>query len=269
MVRERDRIPSVVFDRGVTGLGQLGDMVLHADMTFGHHLDEDRLERALRLILDAQPVLGTRWVHRYCRPYWERLPAGFGEVLHLVQDETDLLLALRQPVEVAVGPQIRGYLWRREEGDRLLLKINHVLADAGGVKEITTDLSTIYSRLKDDPDYTPEPNWDGSRSLLQVLRHVPLRAWPRVFVNTMRDMRNLTHPVRSLSLPIEEGPHGLPLFLSLHLDEARVKALSAYGRERNATLNDIMVSAFFRALVSETQWDRKAWLKAYGERYTF
>src|SRR5947207_15718588 len=66
------RLRVVSGDYAVNALRLLGDMQVHCVLAFDRHLDERRLARALRLALDAEPVLGCRFVPGVLRSHWLR-----------------------------------------------------------------------------------------------------------------------------------------------------------------------------------------------------
>lgn len=244
------RIRSQYTDRLVSFFRYVGDMMIQLEMEFAQQLDTERLAKAVNLTLDAEPVLGCRFVLRWWRPYWERLDESEREAFLLARDGGEYEAFKASSIDVCSGPQVKACLWHSPAGDRLLIKVAHEAADAGGVKEIAAAISSIYSRLADEPDYRPEPNLRGSRSLWQIMRHVPWYAYPRIYLNFLREywasmMLPITH-----TLSIEDGRRAPLTFIYRHLPIEGVSRLAQYGRTQNATLNDVVLAAFFRALVN-------------------
>jgi len=60
-----DRIPSNRSDNLIGAFDQLGEMMIQMQLEFNHVLDADRLARAMDLTLDAEPVLGCRYVNGF------------------------------------------------------------------------------------------------------------------------------------------------------------------------------------------------------------
>ena len=77
------------------------------------------------------------------------------------------------PIDCEIGPQIKCCVFHSTSGDYLLLKVTHEVTDAAGTKEIASLISETYLKLKEDPDFRPIPNINGSRGIFQVLRHIP------------------------------------------------------------------------------------------------
>lgn len=255
------RIPSQILDRVLSIMGSLGDMMIQLELEFAERLDVERLRDALDLTLDAEPVLGCRFVTHWRKPYWERLRKGEWKAFSTAGDEGEYEAFRTASIDPRLGPQVKVCLWQSTAGDRLLLKVAHEVSDTGGIKEIAAVLSSIYSQLKDEPGFRPEPNLTGSRGIWQVMRHLPWYAYPRIYINCLREMWSNLVPRVTHSLPVEDGPPSQPVFIRRLLRAERVARLADYGRARQATLNDMMVAAFYRASAREANWDGREQLR--------
>jgi NRPS condensation-like uncharacterized protein len=257
-----DRLPTVIIDRSVLCWQELGlaEFMLQLEMEFDGGLDADRLARAMDLLLDAQPVLGCRFVKQNLRPYWQRVGKKERKNFVVAADEPEYQRFKTDTIDCTVGPQAKACLLRRADGDRLLLKVSHIAADAGGTKEVGADLAALYSRLEEDPDYIPAPNLKGDRGGIQVFLQVPPYKYPLIFSDFIKGMWMNPAPAPTLTLPLPEGcASKRPLqYILRHLSVERTTRLSAYGRSRQATLNDMVVAAAFRSLVAATNWDGRA-----------
>ncbi len=67
-----DRFRAVICDKMSFALMSLMDYQIHFIAEFNGMLDEERLARAMRLMLDAEPVLGSRFVKHWRAPWWQR-----------------------------------------------------------------------------------------------------------------------------------------------------------------------------------------------------
>ena len=94
-----------------------------------------------------------------------------------------------------------------------------------------------------------------------MMRRVPRRAYPRVYLNYLEGLRSQMPKNGTHVLPYSVGPSSPPVFLNRLLAEDRVARLADYGRAFGSTLNDLVIAAIFRALVSEQPWDRKSHLR--------
>jgi NRPS condensation-like uncharacterized protein len=261
MTAGNKRIPTTYTDRAIGFIDCLIEPMIQLEIRFAESLDAERLRKAIDLTLDAEPVLGCRLVSHWRRPYFERLEQSAAGAFLYTEDEAAYEAFKRASIDVSQGPQIRVYLWHSTSGDRLLLKVSHLCSDVSGVKEAVGLISDIYSRLGQDLGYKPETNASGSRSLWQVMRHVPWHAYPRIYLNYLQGLRSQMPKEGSHTLPYGEGPSTQTVFVHRLIPEDRVARLIDYGRAFDATLNDLVIAAILRALVVEADWNRASYLR--------
>jgi len=244
------RLPSAIMDRVEAMLLSIVDMMIQLELEFPQKLDIDRLSRAIDLVLDAEPVLGCRWVPHWRKPRWERLDRNERQSFLSVNSQDAYERFKSESINLNVGPQIKACLWQSPDRDRLLLKVSHIPADAAAVKDIAGAISSIYTELAHDPKYQPEANLKGSRDIWQVLRYIPWQAYPKIYLNFLRETRMIGKARRgAYMLPFEDRARENLGFAYRFLPADRVAHLVDYGRSRDATLNDVMLAAYARALV--------------------
>lgn len=106
------RMPSAIMDRVEAILRSIVDMMIQLELEFPQKLDIDRLSRAVDLVLDAEPVLGCRWVPHWLRPRWERLNRSERRSLLLVNSQEEYEKFKSESIDPNVGPQIKACLWQ-------------------------------------------------------------------------------------------------------------------------------------------------------------
>jgi NRPS condensation-like uncharacterized protein len=146
------------------------------------------------------------------------------------------------------GPQIKTCLYRSSFKDRFLIKVSHLVCDAAGVKEIAGELSTIFNRLKDDPNFKPEPDLEDYRGFWQIVRHIPWYAIPKIIYNYICEILGSKFPSQSHVVPIRKVSGEKIQLFTRHIDKIQLSCLSEYAKEKEATVNDVLVTAIIRAL---------------------
>jgi NRPS condensation-like uncharacterized protein len=255
-----DRFSARMIDCFIDYLSPLCELMIQLEMKFDKRLDVERLSKAVDLILDAEPVLGCRYVDSSYKPFFERLDTNKRSAFFPVNGESEYEAFKSRPIDHKNGPQVNVCLWRSSEGDCLLLKVSHLASDARGVKDISAILSRIYHHLSNDRDYRPLPNIKASRSIRQLMRHVPLRAYPHIYMNSLRSALRTYSPGTAHTLSIPDGPREPLVYVNLFIPSSRVSALAQYGRSRDATLNDIIMSASLRALADTEHRNSSSYL---------
>jgi NRPS condensation-like uncharacterized protein len=225
----------------------IGFFYLSLEMEFPSSINIERLAKAAELLMDAHPVLGCRLVVNPDIPYWERLDSESRSVLKIAASETEYNEWLTTTINVEAVVPFAIYILHQGSGDRLCLKIQHQVADAGGLKEIAYKLASIYRKLKTEPDWQPEPYLVASRGYDQLTGKIPWYAWLKIHCNFFKYHFRTTVPFRSHSIGAAGAPPHKPSFATLHIAPERVTRIRKYGRVRSATLNDMLVAAMVRA----------------------
>ncbi len=229
--------------------------MIQLDMEFSQQLDSERLANAVNLTLDAEPVLGCKFVENWRKPYWERLSRDKLNVFDVVHTEAELEVFKLSPIDEYDRPQVSVRLWNTPAKSRLLIKVSHYASDAAGVKDVARIISSIYARLADDPNYRPNTNLNGSRSARQVLKSVPKGKYLSLFRQFMSDTRACEIPKGTQTLLFKDGESVPLVYVNRTLLSDHVSVLVEYGHKYGSTLNDILLAAFFRALVAISNWD--------------
>lgn len=221
-------------------------------------LDPDRLLHALRLALDAEPVLGCRFVPRWIWPYWERLDRV--DPAHLLKTDQTVEEFLGADFDEKQHPQVQALL---AKDNRLVLKVNHQAADAGGTKEVGYLVARMYRELGKNPSFRPEPNL-GSRSLKQVYRRFIPRRFFGLLGRVFRELWGNIRPFKSMNWLSSSERTGAPVYVFKHLSKERLDAARSRVAEIGPTLNDLIVAASLRAIAKHTNWDQDGVLRLTG-----
>ena len=255
------RFPAQFFDGAAAFADRWMEMMFNLELVFADRLDDQRIARAVDLSLDAEPILGCRYVPHWWKPYWERVDRTEFLTFQLATNENEYLEFRVKSIDTYSEPQLKACLWQASDGDHLILKISHIVCDAGGAKDVARTVSSIYTCLDGEPDYIPQPNVKGSRGIKQIMRNVPWRKYPHLWLNYRRINRAGKIPPGTHILPFQDGPRDPLTFVVRHLPKDRVTELAEYGRRCDGTLNDLMLAAFFRAFAFVGEWDGKRQLR--------
>jgi len=235
--------------------------LIHVVIEFDGHLDQKLLRRAARLLLDAEPVLGCLLHTENDAPYWERLDfAQEPDIVRIVSTQQEYDTVLYASVDTSTGPPVLVALWPREQGDRLLFKTTHDAGDMGAVHTSVARLAEIYTKLSIDPRYQPIPNL-GRRDYGLVTELIPRRAYPRIAWNLVRDISGVLVFPSAHHVPVPGGPDKPWCYVTRAINPERGRRLSAYAKERGATLNDLLLAATYRAFAAVGDWNGRTSLR--------
>lgn len=203
-------------------------------------VEEISFARALRLTLDQEPVLGSRFVENDGSPYWERRDdLEKIRILSVVETpslEQETLAFINEVMHADADPLVVTRVFREKEADTVCIKVNHSACDAGGLKEYVSMLSDVYSRLCVDPGYYVRPNLCGRRDQSQVFEHI----------KNLGCIEPRGGPRPTWTLPQKDGTSQLHSIR--HITRERFGAIKKYARDKKATVNDLLLTALYRTL---------------------
>jgi NRPS condensation-like uncharacterized protein len=221
---------------------------------FAGKVDAERMRRAAELSLTAEPHLRYAFVNDGSRPYWSFVEeAELEPVLEVHQTGGEALKRfLTAQGDPGKPPQVRLGLFQAER-DILCLRVNHIAVDGGGAVQYLYLLAQIYREIAKDPAYCPPPGdaaRPGPRKVLKAVGPLP-------------PLKALTHMrIPAPALVMEEvGTDRSELcILYRQIGRERMALLRAFAKQHGATMNDLLVAAFARAMFS-------AWEMPEGKEY--
>ena len=220
-------------------------------MTFESRLDPTRLARAARLLLDAEPMLGCRFVAGPGRPHWRRRDDLDTTAWCFVRETDDVDAVLRElmtPVPEHIERTIRLHLLRRPDGDTLVMWITHMLADAYAARECAGLLGQIYTRLREEPGYRPETN-RAAPMPDSWMRTISLRDKLRILCRDIADAREGRGMVHSFDRDFETFTRTPPTgadFVKVRIGPNALAAIDRAARQRGNTRNELLTASFLR-----------------------
>ena len=221
-----------------------GDQQINFVFYLDGQVDTDIMKKAVRLILDAEPVLGCRYVKHHYRTYWERREdideLDYFNVIETKDSEKEIKNFVLKAINPIIDPLLKIRLYRGKE-EVLIIKSDHSVMDGGGFYHFFSLFLSIYNKLLENPNYQVTPNIYASRDLKQVLKYYKFR---RKFLSFVGEEG--IHP--TWSFPSVGTGKEIRNYTIRRFDQERFLSIKKYGKERNATITDVLVTAFFRAL---------------------
>lgn len=222
---------------------KINDHTLHFFAAFESKLDYSRLQKSLTVSAEAFPLIKCRFNENGKRPYWENCSYTADEMLSLIET-ADVDNAVDQflvsEVNALTGPQIKLGVIRNTQADTLVILMNHMLCDAAGFKDYLYLLSSIYNNMGRDADFHPPVS--GSRRLSQINRMFSLKDRIKILFSK-NDMS--THDPARFQL---EGDLNNPFIEIRSIPEKVFLRLKEYAGNHNATINDMILTAYIRTL---------------------
>ncbi|PKM78138.1 MAG: hypothetical protein CVU90_03700 [Firmicutes bacterium HGW-Firmicutes-15] len=218
---------------------------IQAVIAFDQCLDADILKRAVRLSLDAEPVLGCRFIEDEKQPYWQLFeqPDEMQWFEFVIKDNKQEAVEqfLTGPF-IGEGQQLNVRLIRTPAGDNLCVKICHACSDAGGLKEYLQLLAGIYSRLQKNPDYKPEPNIQGRRDQKHYFEALGIEE-PLALFDPHAKV-----PPPTWAFPYHDLEYKEMRISIRHIRDEAFERIITFGKAHEVTINTIILTALYRSL---------------------
>lgn len=209
-------------------------------------LDPDKLKQAVRLAVDTEPVFGCRFVEAD-PPYWKRLDpldeVPFCTYENAENREEAVQQFLESPLDMDNDPMVKMKLIRCGPQDTLCMKVNHTCCDGTGTKEFLHLLADIYSLLdQEGGTYVPQPKARTRKDQDRLFESLGIRnpddAWNPL----------LEAPKSMWAFPWKRNQPADARTAVCKLPYGYVQVLSRYGKPRGATINDLLLTACYRAM---------------------
>jgi NRPS condensation-like uncharacterized protein len=117
-----------------------------------------------------------------------------------------------------------------------------MISDGVGFKEYLYMLSSIYSNLKNNPNYVLDIKI-GSRSTNQIFKNFNISDKLKILLTSAK----LSKYDSGVIFPLE-GDDSNPFILIRKIPRERFLLMRTYTKTNNATINDVLLSAYIRAL---------------------
>jgi len=230
--------------------GRVHEPLIHGLFRLSAPLDEQALKKAVTLSARAVPLIFCVCDLKNGRPRWEARPFSGEDAVRVVpagEDEDGVAASLlASPIDITREPQLKVFVVRGSFKDSLLVIMNHMACDGSGFKAYLRLLCGLYTGLLNDPAYDPG------------IKPVP-RGSGQLFLNF-----SLAEKVKILFLKYDlsalkrqtrfrlEGDKNMPLMLTRRIESDGLSRMRAYAKRKGATVNDMALCAYARALARKT-----------------
>ena len=245
--KSTERFRAEMWDQMQFFFKEYNDHQLHAVICFKALLDRQCIQRAVFLSMDMVPLLGSRFVVGKFHPYWEKVSqyrdADIISFVDCANPEAEISRFITGMTNELTGPQLMVRVIRSSNKDTLCIVMNHMVCDAAGFKEYLYLLSAIYTKLENGAGSMPEYH-EGSRSAKQIYRQFNLLERLKIALLPNEPVKNKNN----IYFPLSKKGNLSPFILTHEVSQEKFHSLREYGNEHAATMNDIVLTAYYRAL---------------------
>lgn len=222
------------------------DRMVHLELHYDFEIDVEKFKTVLICFLEKAPVLHSRFVDNKVSPYWEVMPYTVEDVLTVkrvddIHGATDEFLTQYIPPESDL--QMKVALFYYEGKTALCIIENHMCMDGGDFKYFIKEFCKAYSDY-DEKGITPLSLRQGTRSYDSVYSSFS-KAQEKMARNLYRNVcAKDTH-----KFPLTESRKEDKSFIARRkISEDMFLKIKSVGKTKGATVNDMLVAAYFFAL---------------------
>ncbi len=224
----------------------MSNLQIQAVMKLDGKLDFNKLNRAVKLSVDAEPVLKSRFVEDIT-PYWAPLDniniVKFCTIVETDDSDKAIQDFIESSVDLDNDPMLSVKLIRTTDKDVIALKINHTCCDGTGVKEYLQLLADIYSSLdQEESKFVAIPRIAGRKDQDRMLNTLGITNPDSAFMPGS----DIYHP--TWLFPWEQSGSNISCMSVGRLPTGYINQIREYSKSKGATLNDYILAACYRAM---------------------
>jgi NRPS condensation-like uncharacterized protein len=248
---QKNKIKATQLEIFIDHVSTICDLYLNVIIDPPQKISLRRLIQAMSLVAAQEPRISARYIREGNRSYWEFEKNPDWDIEEIFSSDEITEYA---PELIANPPHPEGNfpisirLIHFPGRDRLHVRINHILTDGGGTKEFIYTLASAYRKIIINPDINSDTSDWKNRQF------IGLRKWLKTFpiglvaAGLISDKKSLLLPADYFAVPMKICKTTEGRIVLLHLNSHRVFRLKNFARIKKATINDILLTAFSRAL---------------------
>jgi NRPS condensation-like uncharacterized protein len=224
------------------------------------HINLDVLQKAARLTIYQEPIFSYTYKESGNTAFWQKQPVIDSSLLvDLIETTDSEEVGLNQFLIRTISPYdfpiVKIGIIRSGSKDVLCINMNHTPTDGTGLKEFAGLLSDNYNKLIENPEFIPQANLQGDRSIKQITRNFSFRQKMKFIKEGFK-----RPPIRpSWSFDWQKSETGNQnQFAFLKISGETFDRIKATGKRLNATVNDVVIAAFVRSFVKTKQNNDRA-----------
>ena len=226
------------------------DRMMHVALYYDGKIDLDCMKKAIGYILEKIPVLRSTFIPRAVNPYW-RVNNRFNLDEYVFVIETnDKENAINEFLTSEISPfdilQIRIRIVRQKGQDTFLFLGNHMCCDGGDLKYLNKKIIECYNACVANGNCDTVEIKMGSRSFNQL--YSGMKGMEKFKAHEL--WSNASAVKDPAFFPFSEDGEEKRYILKNKILAPDFCMLRKIGKEKKATVNDMLICAYVRALVS-------------------
>ena len=252
------RLPAEMWDRMQFLFRNYYDRTMHATFYYDGELDVEVLKNAYMAVVNKIPVLHSTFHNSPIKPYWTVNDDFSADDFFTFTETDDPDSAFDKFITREVSPygkaQFRATVIRHNGKDIWAVVCNHMCFDGTDLRYFNMKVAESYNRHFTDNDYDVEVK-SGTRSAEQVYSKMD----EEDYKHAKSLYKNVSTVENKITFPFGPDDDTLRSRMILKkLPSETFLKMKARGKAMGATVNDVIVAAYFKALFAFVKTDGKA-----------
>lgn len=221
----------------------INDHTLHFVAEFLGQLDLERLRKAVDTTIDAFPLIRCEYNESKRQPHWEDKGYTADDIIEFIESPNTnecIVQHICEEIDAFNGPQLKIKVVESKKNHVMCVLINHMLCDAAGFKDYVYMLSYFYNNIDRKTDYSIAPM--GNRKIGQILKAFSTPDKLKIMLSKIN--MSINDDAR-FDL---KGDLNNPFIEIRRINKEQFCTLKTYSKKHDATVNDIMLTAYMRVL---------------------
>ncbi len=229
------------------------DRMVHVELRYDFEIDVEALKTVLICFFEKAPVLHSRFVDNHLSTHWEVMPYNINDVVTVEYPENldeAIESFLTQYIPPESSLQMKVAVFFKDGTTTICIVENHMCMDGGDLKYFVKALCKNYNDYVNE-NKSPIGLRTGSRSFEEV--------YSSFSPTETRMAKNLYKNVCAKddhSFPLTHNNIADKSFIARRkIDEERFQKIKAVGKKHGATINDMLVAAYFYSLYELAEYN--------------
>lgn len=222
------------------------DRMVHVELRYDFEIDIEALKTVLICYFEKAPVLHSKFVDNKLSTHWEVCPYHINDVLTVAYPD-DLDAAIDEFLTQYIPPestiQMKVAVFFKDGTSTVCIVENHMCMDGGDLKYFVNTFCEDYSAFVNEGK-SPISLRSGSRSYEEVYSGFSPaeKGMAKNLYKNINAKDDHKFPLTSNSIADES------FIARRKIDEERFAKIKAVGKQHGATINDVLVAAYFYSL---------------------
>ena len=244
-------IRSELWDKTQFFLSKFYDRMMHYAIFYDGKLDIDILKQAVKHVVDRVPVLHSKYMANPILPYWKICKNYTLDEMVETEEVEDLEKSTYEFLKGEISHknklQFKCKVFTCKDKCSFATIVNHQCFDGSDYKYVMFKIVECYNAIKKHGSADSVEIKSGTRHLNQIYEHME----PAAAKKAKGLYNNASKTGIKETFKFTDDKDCTKRFITKMMEPELFKAIKEKGKAAGASINDVLLAAYFRALIKE------------------